>query len=66
MRACGQTWNGWWSQLTRGDPQSPGSTKEYPDRNAQFEHVNAQAQVFLAVGEPVVSVDAKKKELAGV
>jgi transposase len=38
---------------------------EQPDRDAQFEHVNAQAENFLAVGEPVVSVDAKKKELVG-
>jgi transposase len=38
---------------------------EHPDRDAQFEHLNAQAQAFLAAGEPVVSVDAKKKELVG-
>src|SRR5579884_4004476 len=38
---------------------------EHADRNAPFEHLNAQAQSFLAVGEPVVSVDAKKKELVG-
>src|SRR6266566_8840605 len=38
---------------------------EHPDRNAQFEHLNAQAAAFLAAGEPVVSVDAKKKELVG-
>ena len=37
----------------------------HPDRDAQFEHLNAQAQAFLAAGEPVVSVDAKKKELVG-
>jgi len=37
----------------------------HPDRNAQFEHLNAQAVAFLAAGEPVVSVDAKKKELVG-
>ena len=37
----------------------------HPDRNAQFEHLNAQAAAFLAAGEPVVSVDAKKKELVG-
>jgi transposase len=36
-----------------------------PDRDAQFEHLNAQAEAFLAAGEPVVSVDAKKKELVG-
>jgi transposase len=38
---------------------------DHPDRNAQFEHLNAQAEAFLAAGEPVVSVDAKKKELVG-
>ncbi len=37
----------------------------HQDRDAQFAHLNAQAQAFLAAGEPVVSVDAKKKELVG-
>jgi transposase len=37
----------------------------HPDRDAQFEHLNAQAEAFLAAGEPAVSVDAKKKELVG-
>ena len=38
---------------------------EHPDRDAQFAHLNAQAEAFLAAGEPAVSVDAKKKELVG-
>lgn len=38
---------------------------QHPDRNAQFEHINAQAQAFQARGQPVVSVDTKKKELVG-
>src|SRR6266700_3638240 len=38
---------------------------EHPDRNAQFEQINAQTKIFLAQGEPVISVDAKKKELVG-
>ena len=38
---------------------------EHPDRDAQFEHLNAQAEAFLEAGEPSVSVDAKKKELVG-
>ena len=38
---------------------------DHPDRETQFEHVNAQAEAFLAAGEPVVSVDAQKKELVG-
>ena len=40
-------------------------TKEgasHPDRNAQFEHINARAAAFLNSGQPVISVDAKKKE----
>jgi hypothetical protein len=36
-----------------------------PDRNAQFEFINATAAQRLAEGEPVISVDTKKKELIG-
>lgn len=36
-----------------------------PDRNAQFEHINGQVTNQLAKGEPVISVDTKKKELIG-
>jgi transposase len=48
--------------------QSNRKTKEgskHPERNAQFEHINAQAQRFQAAGRPVISVDTKKKELIG-
>src|SRR6266852_1755457 len=38
---------------------------EHPDRDRQFEYLNAQAAARLSAGEPVVSVDAKKKELVG-
>jgi hypothetical protein len=37
----------------------------HPDRNAQFEHINAKVAAARAVGEPVISVDTKKKELVG-
>jgi transposase len=37
----------------------------HPDRNAQFEHINATAADFLARKQPVISVDTKKKELVG-
>ena len=37
----------------------------HPDRNAQFEHLNQAVQLQLALGEPVISVDTKKKELIG-
>jgi hypothetical protein len=36
-----------------------------PDRNAQFEYINAQTVRQLETGNPVISVDAKKKELVG-
>src|SRR5215218_1215577 len=36
-----------------------------PDRDAQFAHINAAAEVALAAGDPVISVDTKKKELVG-
>jgi hypothetical protein len=38
---------------------------QHPDRNAQFEHINATAKAFLAANQPVISVDCKKKELVG-
>lgn len=38
---------------------------DHPDRNAQFEFINASASEFLARGWPVISVDTKKKELIG-
>jgi len=39
--------------------------KSVPDRNAQFEHINEQAKTFLCEGQPVISVDTKRKELVG-
>jgi len=37
----------------------------HPDRNAQFEYLNAKVQQFLRRDEPAISVDAKKKENVG-
>ena len=37
----------------------------HPDRNAQFEHINAKVVAAQAAGHPVISVDTKKKELVG-
>jgi hypothetical protein len=37
----------------------------HPDRNAQFEYLNARVKAFLNSGQPAISVDAKKKELVG-
>jgi hypothetical protein len=37
----------------------------HPDRDAQFDHINAQVSSFQAAGQPAISVDTKKKELVG-
>jgi hypothetical protein len=39
--------------------------ESHPDRNAQFEYVTARTQEFLGRGQPIVSIDTKKKELVG-
>ena len=48
--------------------QANAKTKEggdHPDRDAQFKHINRQAKKYLEKGQPVISVDCKKKELIG-
>lgn len=39
--------------------------EDHPDRDAQFRHINREVKRALAKGEPVISVDTKKKELVG-
>ncbi|MGH8734979.1 MAG: ISAzo13 family transposase, partial [Burkholderiales bacterium] len=38
---------------------------KHPDRDAQFQHINAKVVAAQAAGQPVISVDTKKKELVG-
>jgi hypothetical protein len=38
---------------------------KHPDRNAQFEHINTKVVAAQMAGQPVISVDTKKKELVG-
>ena len=48
--------------------QAPAKQNEgsaHPDRDGQFNHLNTLATQRLAAGEPVISVDTKKKELIG-
>ena len=48
--------------------QANSKTREggrHIDRDAQFQYINTQAKAFLTAGEPVISVDTKKKELVG-
>jgi hypothetical protein len=39
--------------------------KQHPDRNAQFEYINARVTKEIKAANPVISVDTKKKELVG-
>lgn len=39
--------------------------QSHPDRNAQFEHINARSKEFISRNVPVISVDTKKKESVG-
>src|SRR5487761_2338748 len=63
---------------TKGDPMRLGLLKyrrqvnrktlegsNKPDRDAQFEHINAAVIAAQAAGQPVISIDTKKKELVG-
>ena len=48
--------------------QANRKTKEgdaHPDRNAQFEYLDGRVRRYIALGQPVISVDTKKKELVG-
>lgn len=48
--------------------QANAKTREgssHPDRNAQFEYINTLTKAFQKRGQPVISVDTKKKELVG-
>src|SRR5918997_119670 len=39
--------------------------KQHPDRDVQFRYLNEQAKKYQDTGDPVISVDTKKKELVG-
>jgi len=48
--------------------QANAKTREggkHPDRNAQFEKINALVKKFQGDGQPAISVDTKKKENVG-
>lgn len=51
------------NRKTKEGSQHPD--RQHPDRNAQFEYINASVQRFLKRGRPAISVDTKKKELFG-
>ncbi len=46
-------------------PSKAVEGRQHPDRDGQFRYLNGQAAEHLEAGEPVISVDTKKKELVG-
>ena len=50
----------------QANQKMPQAGETHPDRNAQFEHINATAAEYIETGDPVISVDTKKKENIGI
>jgi transposase len=46
-------------------PAKENEGAQHVDRDAQFRHLNAQVEAHLGAGQPVISVDTKKKEVVG-
>ena len=46
-------------------PRKTNEGKSHPDRDRQFQYINQQTEIFQHEGLPVISIDAKKKELVG-
>jgi len=72
LRRMGHKASSWlvWSTLHELKYSLQGNRKmeegnQHPDRNAQFKHINARVAREMRAGNPVVSVDTKKKELVG-
>ena len=51
--------------FSRQNNRKADEGSKHPDRNAQFEHINSKVVAAQAAGQPVISVDTKKKELVG-
>jgi Rhodopirellula transposase DDE domain len=62
--SAGEKLVGWLLKRLGFSLQANAKTREgtsHSDRNAQFEHINTAVKAFKAAGEPVISVDTKKK-----
>jgi hypothetical protein len=72
LREMGHEASSWlvWKTLNDRNYSLQGNRKmeegqQHPDRNAQFEYINARVTRELRAVNPVISVDTKKKELVG-
>jgi DDE family transposase len=62
-RTLGKLLKGQGFRLQANQKTREGS--QHPDRDQQFEHINETVKTALATGQPVISIDCKKKELVG-
>ena len=62
-RTLGRLLKGQGFRLQANQKTREGS--QHPDRDQQFEHINEAVKTALATGQPVISIDCKKKELVG-
>ena len=62
-RMVAEMLHGWGYSLQGNRKTLEGES--HPDRNAQFEYLHGQVKSFQETGQPVISVDTKKKELVG-
>lgn len=47
------------------EPQKIKTMTQHPDRNTQFEHIDELKQIYIASGEPILSMDTKRREMLG-
>lgn len=52
-------------EMDHREPQKIKTMKQHPDRNAQFEHIAKLKQEYLESGDPVLSMDTKRREMLG-
>jgi len=55
----------WWQGYSLQGNRKTKEGTSHPDRNAQFEYINTRVTSEMRAGQPVISVDTKKKELVG-
>lgn len=52
-------------ELEAGEGPLTVEGRQHPGREAQFRYINDQAKDHISAGDPVISVDSKKKDLVG-
>jgi len=52
-------------EIKHREPQKIKTMTQHPDRNAQFEHIDKLKREFLEAGNPVLSMDTKRREMLG-